>query len=74
MWNRIKNLLVMDAPTFWDQPLDEFMDEQLAIADGRPLLAKEEPAPTPVIFNRRGKSAKELADMETVHEEMELKL
>jgi hypothetical protein len=49
MWNRLKKLLVMDAPEWWDQPLDQFMAEQVAKADreGAPMQ-EEAPVPQPL--------------------------
>jgi hypothetical protein len=35
MWRKLKSLLVMDAPEWWDQPLEEFMAEQAALAEAR---------------------------------------
>ncbi len=68
MWNRLKNLVIMDAPEFWEQPLNEFMDDQLLLADGRALAAETDRR----VFatdqpDRRGKTAQELHEMETPH-------
>ncbi|MEZ0324734.1 MAG: hypothetical protein ACAH95_02420 [Fimbriimonas sp.] len=70
MWNRLKNLFVMDAPEFWDQPLDEFMEDQLAKADGVPVRSKNQPiaSTASVIKERRGRTAQERADLEQSQE------